>query len=144
VFALALKESSLEKSLQQPPVFGVRKQEERTKRGSESLVLTAGGLAALLAGACCLGPFVLVSIGLGGAWLSNFQLLEPYRPFLIAISVAALAFAGWRIYRPQAACEPGTACAIPAVRKGYKIGFWIVAALLLTSLTFPYYASLFY
>src|SRR6185295_17066297 len=44
--------------------------------GSETWSLAAGGIAALLAGACCLGPFVLVSVGLGGAWLSNFQLLE--------------------------------------------------------------------
>ena len=117
---------------------------ESRKPSSESTVLAAGGLAALLAGACCLGPFILVSIGFGGAWLANFQLLEPYRPLFIGIAVAALAFAGWRIYRPAAACEPGTACAIPRVRRRYKIGFWSVGALLLLTLTFPYYASLFY
>jgi len=117
---------------------------QREKSAPERLALTAGGVAALLAGACCLGPFVLVSIGLGGAWLSNFQLLEPYRPLLIAVALAALAFAGWRIYRPAAQCAPGEVCAIPRIKRGYKIGFWIVAGLLLTTLTFPYYASLLY
>ena len=117
---------------------------QREKSAPERLALTAGDVAALLAGACCLGPFVLVSIGLGGAWLSNFQLLEPYRPLLIAVALAALAFAGWRIYRPAAQCAPGEVCAIPRIKRGYKIGFWIVAGLLLTTLTFPYYASLLY
>ena len=116
----------------------------RGKTGPETWSLAAGGIAALLAGACCLGPFVLVSIGLGGAWLSNFQLLEPYRPALIAVAVAALAFAGWRIYRPAVVCEPGTMCATPRVRRRYRIGFWIVGALLLVTLSFPYYAHLLY
>ena len=97
----------------------------------ERAALAAGGIAALLAGACCLGPFVLVSIGIGGAWLANFQLLEPYRPVLLGVAIAALGFAGWRIYRP-------------AARRGSKIGFWLVGGLLLLTLTFPYYASLLY
>lgn len=105
--------------------------------------LTAGGIAALLAGACCVAPLVLVSAGLGGAWLGNFRLLEPYRPLFIALALGALTFAGWRIYRPAAAaCAPGEACAVPAVRRGFRIGFWIVAALLLTMLGFPYFAPL--
>lgn len=117
---------------------------ETHKPASESTALAAGGLAALLAGACCLGPFVLVSVGFGGAWLANFQLLEPYRLLFIGIALAALGFAGWRIYRPAVACAPGTACAMPRVRRGYKIGFWSVAGLLVLTLTFPYYASLLY
>jgi mercuric ion transport protein len=62
---------------------------------------------------------------------------------LLGVAIAALGFAGWRIYRP-AVCEPGTACAVPGARRWYKIGFWSVAALLLVTLTFPYYASLLY
>lgn len=110
----------------------------------ESVALTAGGIAALLTGACCVAPLVLVSAGLGGAWLSNFQLLEPYRPVFIGLALAALGFAGWRIYRPAAACAPGEVCAAPRVRRGYKIAFWIVAALLLGMLAVPYLAPLLY
>lgn len=112
-------------------------------RAGERTSLAAGGIAALLAGACCLGPLVLVTLGFGGAWISNLQLLEPYRPVLIAVSLAALGWAGWRLYRP-AACEPGGVCAVPWVRRGYRIGFWIVAVLLLVVLVFPYFAPLFY
>lgn len=117
---------------------------EDPKPSSTSAALTVGGIAALLAGACCLGPFVLISIGFGGAWLANFQLLESYRPLFIAIALIALGFAGWRIFRPAVACEPGAVCAVPRVRRGYRVGFWMVAVLLILTLTFPYYASLLY
>ena len=110
----------------------------------ESVALTAGGIAALLTGACCVAPLVLVSAGLGGAWLASLQLFEPYRPVFIALALAALGFAGWRIYRPAAACAPGEVCAVARIRRGYKIGFWIVAALLIAMLAFPYLAPLLY
>lgn len=112
------------------------------KAAPESAALAAGGIGALLAGACCVVPFVLVSIGLGGAWLANLQLLGPYRPLFIGVALVALGFAGKRIYRPAGACEAGAVCAAPRVRRGYKIGFWSVAALLVVMFAFPYYASL--
>ena len=33
--------------------------------------LAAGGIAALLASACCLGPLVLITLGISGAWIGN-------------------------------------------------------------------------
>ena len=33
--------------------------------------LFAGGLAAILASTCCLGPLVLVALGFSGAWIGN-------------------------------------------------------------------------
>lgn len=111
---------------------------------SESLALTAGGIAALLAGACCVAPLMLVSVGLGGAWLANLQLLAPYRPAFIAIALAALALAGWRVYRPATQCAPGEICAVPRARSRYKIGFWAAVALLVSMLAFPYLAPLLY
>ncbi len=43
------------------------------KRGEKSgRLLAAGGLlAALGASACCVLPFVLLTLGVGGAWMSN-------------------------------------------------------------------------
>ena len=111
---------------------------------SESVALATGGIAALLAGACCVVPLVLVSLGLGGAWLANLQLLEPYRPLFIVGAVAALGFAGWRIYRPAAGCQAGQVCAVPQTRRAHRIGFWCVVALLVAMLAFPYVAPLLY
>ncbi|MER1474493.1 MULTISPECIES: mercuric transporter MerT family protein, partial [Gammaproteobacteria] len=33
--------------------------------------LFTGGLAAILASACCLGPLVLIALGFSGAWIGN-------------------------------------------------------------------------
>jgi mercuric ion transport protein len=106
--------------------------------------LAAGGIAAILASTCCLGPLVLLALGFGGAWIGNLTKLEPYRPIFIGTALMALYFAYRRIYRSAAACEPGEACAIPQVRTTYKLIFWIVAALVLVALGFPYVIPFFY
>jgi len=134
----------MDKALQEPAAFAIGKEPNIARPASESVALAGGGIAALLTGACCVAPFVLVSAGFGGAWLANFQLFAPYRPLLMGVALAALGFAAWRIYRPAAACRPGEVCAVSRARRGNRIGFWIVAALLLAMLSFPYLAPLFY
>ena len=114
--------------------------ELRNGRGA----LFTGGLAAILATTCCLGPLVLVGLGFSGAWIGNLTVLEPYRPVFIGAALVALFFAWRRIVRPVEACEPGEVCAIPQVRSTYKLIFWIVAVLVLTALGFPYVLPLFY
>ena len=107
-------------------------------------VLAAGGIAAILASTCCLGPLVLLALGFGGAWIGNLTKLEPYRPVFIGVALLALYFAYRRINRPAAACEPGEVCAIPQVRTTYKVIFWIVAVLVLVAPGFPYVMPFFY
>lgn len=111
---------------------------------SKSTALAVGGLAAVLASTCCLGPLVLISIGLSGAWIGNLAKLEPYRPFFLAAALVALFLAWRRIYRPAAECKPGDVCALPQTKHLYKVLFWIVAVLVLIALSFPYIAPLFY
>lgn len=120
---------------------------ETAKSGSDqtgSGALLVGGLAAILASTCCLGPLILVALGLSGAWIANLTLLEPYRPFFIAGALVALFFAGRRIFRPTRSCQPGEVCAVPRTRRIYKIVFGIVSALVLVALVYPYVAKLFY
>jgi mercuric ion transport protein len=107
-------------------------------------ILAVGGLAAVLASACCLGPLVLVSIGLSGAWIGQLTRLEPLRPWFLLVSVIALAFAYHRIWRPATVCRPGEVCALPATRSAYKVLFWIVVALVVVGFGFPYVAQWFY
>lgn len=106
--------------------------------------LALGGLAAILASTCCLGPLVLVALGFSGAWIGNLTVLEPYRPLFIGAALVAMAFAYRRIFHPARACEPGEVCAVPKVRTTYKVIFWAVAALVLVALAFPYVLPLFY
>ena len=81
----------------------------------EKASLIGGALAAIVASVCCLGPLVLVTVGISGAWISN----------LVAF-------------------EPGTFCAVPQTRRIYKALFWVVSAMVLVALGFPYTARFFY
>ena len=111
---------------------------------SRSGPLALGGLAAIIASACCLGPLVLIALGFSGAWIGNLTVLEPYRPLFIAVALIALFFAWRRIYRSAEKCLPDEVCALPQTRHLYKILFWAVAVLVLIALAFPYLAPLFY
>ncbi|MGE0356239.1 MAG: mercuric ion transporter MerT [Burkholderiales bacterium] len=106
--------------------------------------LLAGGIAAILASTCCLGPLVLISIGVSGAWIGNLTALEPYRPIFVGIAVIALLLAWRQIWRPAAACEPGQVCAIPRVNRAYRMLFWAVVALAIAAMGFPLIAPWFY
>ena len=106
--------------------------------------LFAGGLAAILASTCCLGPLVLITLGFSGAWIANLTVLEPYRPLFIGAALVALFFAWRRIWRPGVTCHPGEACALPQVKTAYKTLVWLVAALVAIALGFPYIAPWFY
>lgn len=65
--------------------------------------------AATVASVCCFVPLLLVSLGIGGAWMSYLTALVPYRPFFIAFAVVALGFAFYREYKtstgPDCECE---------------------------------------
>jgi mercuric ion transport protein len=106
--------------------------------------LLAGGLAAILASTCCLGPLVLITLGFSGAWIANLTVLEPYRPVFIGATLVALFFAWKRIWRPVTACRPGEVCAAPQIKRTYKLLFGVVALLVLVALAFPYVAPWFY
>ena len=99
-------------------------------------------LAAIGATACCAGPLVLLSLGIGGAWIGSLTALEPYRPIFILLAVLFMTFAYRRLFI-AAACEPGQTCAVPTVAKRQKIIFWVVlvvVALLASSSWFlPYF-----
>ena len=106
--------------------------------------LLASALAAIGASLCCVAPLVLVSLGLGGAWMSTLTELEPYRPIFVVLTLGLLALAWVKLVRQPVACDSGRACADGAVQRRQRLIFWTVAALLLLLLTFPWYASLFY
>lgn len=106
--------------------------------------LAAGGLAAILASTCCLGPLVLVALGVSGAWIGNLTALEPYRPVFLGVALVALLLAARRIFRPAQPCQPGEVCAIPRVRATYKVIFWVIAALTGVGLAFPFVLPFFY
>lgn len=116
--------------------------QEKNGRGA----LIGGVAAAIAASLCCVGPLVLVMLGVGGAWVGNLAVLEPFRPYFLGAALIALFFAWKKIYRAPAAaaCTPGSLCALPQTNRVYKALFWIVAALIAVAFVFPYLAPLFY
>jgi mercuric ion transport protein len=89
--------------------------------------LVAGMLAALGASACCAGPLILLLLGLGGGWASHLIALEPYSPYLTALTVLFLGAAFYNLYLRRRACAPGDACVNDRVIKNQRIMFWLVA-----------------
>ena len=106
--------------------------------------LIVGGVAAIVSSTCCLGPLVLLSLGVSGAWIGNLTKLEPYRPIALAVAMIALVSVHRRIWRDAGVCAPGNVCSVPEVRWSYKVLYWVVVALTLLGLGFPYVAPFFY
>jgi mercuric ion transport protein len=105
--------------------------------------LAAGVLAAIGASVCCVAPLVLLTLGIGGAWIANLVALEPMRPWLIAATLVFLGLAFRRMYLQPQVCAPGTACAEPKVLKRQRLIFWIVTVGLLALLSVPWLAPFF-
>ena len=106
--------------------------------------LVAGVLAAIGASVCCVGPLVLLALGIGGAWIGNLTAFEPYRPLFIGLTLLFLGLAFRKVYLVPQTCAPGTPFADPQTPKRQRMVFWSVAVLLLGLLAVPWFASLFY
>lgn len=108
--------------------------------------LIGGLVAAVTASLCCIGPLVLVTLGISGAWIASLSRLEPYRPYALGLALIFLVLAARKIYGKAnaAACAPDALCAVPRIRRLYKFIFWLVAVLILLALVSPYIAPLFY
>lgn len=89
----------------------------------KSRFAAAGSLiAAVLASSCCIGPLLLVTLGVSGAWIGNLTALEPYQPIFVLITFVFLALGFWQVYfRPAQVCKDDEACARPiTVRKAMQ------------------------
>ncbi len=100
-------------------------------------------IAAIVASLCCVGPLVLLFLGIGGAWVSRLTLLEPLRPYLMVVTFLLLAYAFYRIYFKPAGedCEPGSYCANPRSDRINKISLWVVTVLVIFLFSVPYIAN---
>jgi len=110
-----------------------------------SVALFSGGLAAILASTCCLGPLVLVTLGISGAWIGNLTRLAPYQPYILAATLACLGYGYWRVYRATS-CAEGEACAAPLPNRFVKVGLLVATVLVIAALGLdllaPFFADL--
>lgn len=108
-----------------------------------SRLIAAGGiLAAIGASSCCVLPFVLLSLGIGGAWIGSLTALAPYQPLFLAAAFAFLAMGFARAYR-RPGCAEGQACARPIANRTARIGLWTAVAIVVVVVAFPFAAALF-
>jgi mercuric ion transport protein len=116
--------------------------ESTTRKGNGFLI--AGILSAVGASICCVGPLVLLALGVSGAWIGSLSALEPYRPIFIGLTLLFLGFAFYRLYLVRPACVPESTCANPRTLKNQRVAFWIVTILVLGLISVPWFAPLFY
>lgn len=111
--------------------------------------ITTGSLigaifADIVASLCCVGPLVLLLLGVSGAWVSTLTKLAFLRPITLPMAVVFLGIAFWKLYIAPRTCSLDKSCADSKVLRLQRILFWLVVVVLLGLLTFPWYASLFY
>lgn len=105
----------------------------------------AGIFTALAASICCITPVLALIAGTSGI-ASTFSWVEPYRPYLIGLTILVLMFAWYQKLRPKTQEEIDCICEDDA-----KPTFWqskrflfIVTVFAGLMLAFPYYSSIFY
>jgi mercuric ion transport protein len=105
--------------------------------------IAAGGiLGALAASSCCILPLVLFSLGVSGAWITNFTALAPFKPYFAAATIALLGYGYYLVYvKPKQACADGS-CARPLPNRLVKSSLWIATVLVVAALAFDFVAPL--
>jgi mercuric ion transport protein len=113
------------------------------ERARTQLIAAGSVLGALAASSCCILPLVLFSLGISGAWIANFTVLAPYKPYFAAATMALLGYGYFLVYvRARRACADGS-CAQPLPNRFVKSSLWIATALVAAAVAFDYIAPLF-
>lgn len=123
-----------------------RNETQGEDRPARNRWLAAGGVVgAFLASACCVGPLVLLMLGISGAWISTLTALEPYKPIFAVIALGFITAGFWQVYfRKPAVCAPGSYCARPTSARITKAALWAALALVLSAITIDWWAPLLY
>ncbi len=109
-------------------------------------VAGVGIFAAIAASLCCITPVLALLAGASGA-ASSLSWLEPARPYLIGLAIAALAFAWYKTIstNQNAECGPDGTCAVEKKSFFASRTFLIITTVAAIGLiAFPYYAQIFY
>ncbi len=121
------------------PVADTAARPENTRTIGTKATLIGGIVSGITASACCAGPFVLLSLGISGGWISNFSALEPFRPLFIVIAAVFIGLAYRKVYRAPQTCDADAVCATPQGQRTQRIAFWIVSLVTVAAIAFPWY-----
>jgi mercuric ion transport protein len=115
-----------------------------SSNANTKLALAGGVLAGIGASACCVGPFLLLSLGIGGAWIGHLTALEPYRPIFIGLTVLFLGLAFRKLYLVPQNCAAEGDCVADRTRRVQRILFCIFVPLSLALVASPWILPFFY
>jgi copper chaperone CopZ/F0F1-type ATP synthase membrane subunit c/vacuolar-type H+-ATPase subunit K len=110
---------------------------------SENKLIGAGLLTAITASLCCITQVLAVIAGTSGI-ASTFSWIEPFRTYLIVMTILVLAFAWYQKLKPQKEvdCECETNEKPKFIQSKKFLG--IVTVFAIVMLAFPYYSGIFY
>ncbi len=113
----------------------------KTEKTSKKVAYT-GLFAAIASSACCIPPVIALIAGIGGS-ASALSWMEPFRPYLIGLAIIAIGYAWYNYLKPKTADDCGCEMEKPKwyQTKGFLIAITLFAAI---SISFPYYAHIFY
>ena len=100
-------------------------------------------VAAIGVSVCCVVPLVLLSLGIGGAWMSTLTAMEPLRPFFVLLSLFFIGLGYRNLYILPNRCAEDVSCPIPNITHRQRLIFWLGSAFILILLAFPLLAPLF-
>lgn len=101
-----------------------------------TLASVSGITAAVIASLCCIGPVLVVFLGVGS--IAAFSVFEIYRPYFIGLTVVLISLAFYLTYRKrEVKCEDGS-CKMESASKWAKTGIWTVTILAGLAVGFPY------
>jgi mercuric ion transport protein len=87
--------------------------------------------------ACCLLPFVLISLGVTGAWVGTLDSLARYKWPFISLAAALLGYGFYVVYwRPKRQCAAGAACTARATGRSVRVGLWVATILAIGGVAF--------
>jgi|TARA_R110002096_G_scaffold53839_3_gene139591 mercuric ion transport protein len=100
-------------------------------------------LTAITASLCCITPVLALIAGTSGV-ASTFSWIEPFRPYLIGLTIVVLLFAWYQKLKPEKEidCECETDEKPKFIQSKTFLG--IVTIFAIVMLAFPYYSSIFY
>ena len=108
------------------------------------MVLAGSVFAGIGASACCAGPLLLLSLGIGGAWIGHLTALEPYRPVFIVLTVLFLGLAFRQLYLVPQSCAAEDDCVADRTRHVQRILFWILVPVTLGLVASPWILAVIY
>ena len=109
----------------------------------ENKLIGTGLLTAITASLCCMTPVLALIAGTSGI-ASTFSWIEPFRPYLIGLTILVLGFAWYQKLKPQKEidCDCETDEKPKFIQSKKFLG--IVTVFAIVMLSFPYYSGIFY